>query len=55
MVATAVLLLVQKPPGAELVNELVLPRQIPVMPVIPPGSGVTVTTIEAAQPVEEYT
>jgi hypothetical protein len=50
MVATEVLLLLHVPPGAPLVNELVLPRQADDEPVIEAGVWLTVTTVLAGVP-----
>ena len=50
-VAIVVLLLVHVPPGVASVSVAVCPAQIPVLPVIEPGSGVTVMIFAVAQPV----
>lgn len=49
-VATAVLLLLQLPPGTASDNNVVEPKQATNMPVIVPGVAVTVTTTVATQP-----
>ena len=50
MVATEVLLLLHAPPGAPLVNVLVLPRQAAELPVIDAGVWLTVTVTLAGVP-----
>jgi hypothetical protein len=51
IVATAVLLLLHVPPVVVLLNVVVLPTHTAVMPVIAPGSGLTVIMVEVKQPV----
>jgi hypothetical protein len=51
MVATDVLLLAHVPPADVLVNVVVAPGHIPIVPVIASGNGLTVTTANALQPV----
>lgn len=55
MVATAVLLLAHVPPDGDDANVAVLPRQIPVVPVMVVGKGLTVTTCVLKQPVDAST
>ena len=50
-VATAVLPLLHAPPGVTSLNAVVAPIQTLVAPVIPEGSGLTVTVTMDAQPV----
>ena len=50
-VATAVLLLLQRPPPAPLVNVVVWPTQVCSMPPIAVGAVFTVTIVVAVQPV----
>ena len=44
-VATELVLLLQIPPAIELLNVLVEPAHIVVVPAITPGDGLTVTTV----------
>ena len=50
--AMVVLLLVQLPPVVALESVMLLPTQTEVAPVISAGSGKTVTTLLATQPVD---
>lgn len=53
-VARAVLLLLQVPPGKELLRVVVAPKHAMNTPVIGPGVGVTVTVATALQPATVY-
>jgi hypothetical protein len=50
MVATAVLLLVQVPPGTASLRVDVVPAHMLVIPVMVEGNGLTVTIVIAKQP-----
>jgi hypothetical protein len=53
IVATAVLLLLQVPPGVALVRVTVLPTHTLAGPLIAPGNGLTVSMVLRLQPLGE--